>query len=61
MDLRRKKRGEVLLVQARIIRIEGEKVEGDEGRYWHREKAVGSWDPHDDQILVGGGGVCHVL
>ena len=56
MDLRRKKR--VLLVQARI---EGEKDEGDEGRYWHREKAVGSWDPHDDQILVGGGGVCHVL
>ena len=56
----KKKKG-VLLVQARIIRIEREKVEGDEGRHWDREKAVGSWNPHDDQILVGGGGVHHVL
>jgi len=51
----------VLLVPARIIGIEGEKVEGDKGRYWDREKAVGSWDPHNDQILGGGGKACHVL
>ena len=60
-EKKKRRKGGVLLVQARIIGIEGEKVEGDEGRYWDREKAVGSWDPHDDKILVGGGGVCHVL
>ena len=51
----------MLLVLARIIGIEGKKFEGDKGRYWDREKAVGSWDPHDYQILVGEGKVCHVL
>jgi len=56
-----KKKGGVLLVQARIIGIEGEKVEGDEGRYWDREKPVGSWEPHNDQILDGGSKACHVL
>ena len=51
----------MLLILARIIGIEGEKVEGDKERYRNREKAVGFWDPHDYQILVGGGKVCHVL
>ena len=54
-------RGEVLLILARIIGIEGEKVEEDKGRYRNREQAVGSCDPHDYQILVGGGKIDHVI
>ena len=61
MDLGRRKGGGVLLVQDRIIWVERKKVERDEGRHWDREKAVGSWNSHDDQILVGGGGVHHEL
>jgi len=54
-------RGGVLLVQDRIIWVERKQIEWDEGRHWDREKAVGSWNPYDDQILVGGGGVLHEL
>ena len=59
---REKKRGDwVQLILDRIIGMEGEKVEGDKGRYRNREQAVGSCDPQDYQILVGGSKVCHVL
>ena len=54
-------RGGVLLVQDRIIWVERKQIEWDEGRHWDRKKAVGSWNPYDDQILVGGGGVLHEL
>jgi len=61
MEGRKKMRGGVLLVQDRIIWVERKQIEWDEGRHWDREKAVGSWNPYDDQILVGGGGVLHEL
>ena len=56
MDFRGRKGGGAIIILARIIGIEGERVEGDKGRYRNREQ-VGSCDPHDYQILIGGGKV----
>ena len=51
----------MLLILARIIGIEGERVKGDKGRYRNREQAIGSCDPHGYQILVGGSKVLCTL
>ena len=51
MDLRGRKGEGMLLILSRIIGIEGERVEGDKGRYRNREQAVGFCDPHDYQNL----------
>ena len=61
MDLRGKKGEGVLLILGRIIGMEGERVEWDKGRYRNREQAVGSCDFYNNQILVGGGKIGHVI
>jgi len=41
--------------------MEAERVEGDKGRYRNREQTVGSCDPYDYHILIGGGKIGHVI
>ena len=57
----RRRKGGVQLILGRIIGMERERVEGDKGRYRNREQAIGSCDPHNYLVVVGGDKIGHVF